>query len=109
MTTTYDNVLTFAELRAVNSDRHQMAGWDRSKSWSLLEWAGAMCGEAGEAANVAKKIPGGQETIAHLAEELADTIIYVDLLAHAANIDLAEAVREKFNRVSERKGLPHRL
>jgi hypothetical protein len=26
------------------------------RQWSGLEWAGAMCGEAGEAANVAKKL-----------------------------------------------------
>jgi hypothetical protein len=29
---------------------------DGATEWTLLEWAGAMCGESGEAANVAKKL-----------------------------------------------------
>ena len=39
-----------------------------------------------------------------LAKELADVIIYADLLAHAANIDLGQAVVDKFNEVSVRRG-----
>jgi NTP pyrophosphatase (non-canonical NTP hydrolase) len=37
-----------------------------------------------------------------LAYELADVVTYTDLLAEWAGIDLGEAMREKFNAVSER-------
>lgn len=59
--------------------------------WNPLEWAGAMCGEAGEAANVAKKLrrlqdgcavnnPGHEELVRELGEELADVVIYAALI-----------------------------
>lgn len=82
--------------------------------WTILEWVAAMCGEAGEAANVAKKIRrgdtplagGGQEA---LADELADTVIYADLAATRAGINLGEAVRRKWNKTSEKIGYSGRL
>ena len=46
---------------------------------------------------------------ARLAEELADTILYIDLLADHYGVDLWEAITSKFNRVSVREGFPHRL
>ena len=89
-------------------------------SWSLSDWMTAVLGELGEAANVAKKlnrvrdgIPGNKETEAELREkfarELADTFIYLDLMAQAAGIDLPATVREVFNAKSEQIGYPHRL
>lgn len=89
--------------------------------WSLSDWMTATFGELGEAANIVKKlnrvrdgIPGNGEVTeaelrAKLADELADTCIYLDLLAQAANIDLATAVVAKFNRKSEQVGFPMRL
>jgi NTP pyrophosphatase (non-canonical NTP hydrolase) len=44
-----------------------------------------------------------------LAEEIADTVTYADLLAAHYGIDLAAAVADKFNRVSRRQGFPDRL
>jgi NTP pyrophosphatase (non-canonical NTP hydrolase) len=38
-----------------------------------------------------------------LAEEIADVVCYADLLAARAGIDLGEAVRRKFNKVSEKR------
>jgi NTP pyrophosphatase (non-canonical NTP hydrolase) len=74
-----------------------------------------MAGEVGEACNVVKKIrriENGTNTAKDpqtfdacrimLADELADTIIYADLLAARLGIDLGEAVRNKFNEVSRR-------
>lgn len=89
-------------------------------SWSLSDWMTATLGELGEAANVAKKlnrvrdgIPGNKETEAELrakfARELADTFIYLDLMAQAAEIDLPATVREVFNAKSEQIGAPHRV
>lgn len=72
-------------------------------SWSVLEWAGAMAGEAGEVANVAKKIHrdgSTPELRERLADEIADTITYLDLLAAHQGIDLKDAIKRKFNRVS---------
>lgn len=107
------------KLRAVNVERCERPdGFNHPLgSWSFLEWAGAMCGEAGEASNVAKKLirirdgirgnPAGTTDPglrAKLAKELGDTIIYADLLAAAAGIDLSEAVRTAFNDKSDEIG-----
>ena len=35
--------------------------------------------------------------------------MYADLLAYQAGIDLEQAIRAKFNRVSEAQGFPERL
>lgn len=89
--------------------------------WSLLEWAGAMCGEAGEAANEAKKIKrvddgikgSNVETrdalIAKLRKEIGDTYLYLDLLAQAAGLTLEDCVVDAFNRTSEKQGFEQRL
>lgn len=84
-------------------------------SWSLSDWMTATMGELGEAANVLKKlnrerdgIPGNTQSAEELksqfADELADTFIYLDLLSQAAGIDLASAVRAKFDRTSAKIG-----
>ena len=84
-------------------------------SWSLSDWMTAVTGELGEAANVLKKlnrvrdgIPGNVETPEQLqaafADKLADTYIYLDLLAQAADIDLPRVIRSKFDRTSAKIG-----
>jgi NTP pyrophosphatase (non-canonical NTP hydrolase) len=78
-----------------------------------LEYRGnEFAGEAGEVCNVVKKlarerlgIPGSRDTVEHLAEELADTIICADLIAQKEGIDLREAIITKFNRTSSSVGL----
>ena len=85
------------------------------QSWSTSDWFLAMTGELGEAANVAKKlnrvrdgIPGNNESEDELREklelELADTFIYLDLLAQSLGVDLSEAVPKCFDRKSEQIG-----
>jgi NTP pyrophosphatase (non-canonical NTP hydrolase) len=49
-------------------------------------------------------MPMTDEERTDLGRELADLTTYIDLLAEAADIDLGEAVVEKFNIVSEREG-----
>lgn len=44
-----------------------------------------------------------------LADELADTFIYLDLLASRCGIDLENAVRQKFNAISDRENLPFKI
>lgn len=86
-------------------------------SWTLSDWMTATVGELGEAANVAKKlnrvrdgIPGNTQTAgelrAALADELADTFIYLDLLAQSQGIDLQAAILAKFNKTSAKIGYP---
>jgi len=94
---------------APNGFNHPLEGW------SLSDWMVATLGELGEASNVLKKlnrvrdgIPGNSESPeelrAALADELADTLIYLDLFAQAAKIDLPAAVRSKFDRTSRKIG-----
>jgi hypothetical protein len=95
--------------------------------WSALEWAGAMAGEAGEAANAAKKlrrlesgIPSINEPERQMdsvedaswqvAEECADTIIYALLvMARVGVTDPEVVIRDKFNRTSVKYDVPERL
>lgn len=94
--------------------------------WTLAEWSNAMGGEVGELAeahlmlslvraagfvgNIAKKVIRGdmteQEAVREIASELADVVIYADLLAYRAGFDLGGAVFDKFNAVSSRVGSP---
>lgn len=111
--------LTFSELRAANESR--CAQWHGLSDWSVMEWACAMAGEAGEACNVAKKIKRietgiaknpaeiGVDLVPDLAEECADVMLYLDLLCASRGIDLASAVVAKFNAVSERYDFPQHL
>jgi NTP pyrophosphatase (non-canonical NTP hydrolase) len=94
---------------STNGFNHSLA------AWSLSDWFTAVTGELGEAANVAKKlnrvrdgIPGNSESPdelrENLADEIADTFIYLDLLAQAAGINLEEAVLQKFKKTSLKIG-----
>lgn len=86
--------------------------------WTPTDWACAMAGETGEACNFIKKmrrletgadrVPNREARWIELrdetAKELADVVIYADLLAERLGIDLGKAVREKFNEVSRARG-----
>jgi NTP pyrophosphatase (non-canonical NTP hydrolase) len=114
-------MLTFSALRAANVSRK--ARWHgEADEWSGADWSNAMCGEAGEAANVVKKLrrhethtgtayntPEVEALLPMLAEELADVVTYCDLLADKYGINLGEAVVAKFNRVSAAQDFPERL
>ena len=104
-----DPGLTFNLLREVNQARCEDI-FHPLEDWSATDWATALAGEVGELCNYIKKLRRGENiTTRQLADELADTIIYADLLAAVLGIDLGEAVRAKFNLVSEQKGAHHRL
>lgn len=75
-----------------------------------------LAGEVGEACNIIKKLErerlgmrGSRDTVAHLAEELADIVICVDLLASHYGVNLDRAIAEKFNATSEKYGLKTRM
>ena len=114
--------LTFNTLRAGNAarlpefkNRKGVTAHDKAdgSDWSLNDWAVAMVGEAGEACNVLKKVRRGDmtldEALPKLRQEFADVVIYLDLLAKQAGINLGEAVIETFNAKSELVGSRVRL
>lgn len=109
--------------------------WHRGKpKWSLLEWAGAMAGEAGEACNKAKRIKrldddmvsltvedgvgsGTRHVIADqrekltiaVAEEACDTILYAICLLNELDVDAEDLLREVFNKKSGEYEFPERI
>jgi NTP pyrophosphatase (non-canonical NTP hydrolase) len=102
-------MLTFDQLRETNTRRCRES-FHPVADWNVAEWGCAMAGEAGEAANLAKKMRRGDHITAdQIGEELADVIIYADLMAAYLGVDLETAVREKFNKTSGRVGSPHKL
>lgn len=115
--------LNFKDFSILNRERCESEkGFNhKMNSWSLSDWFTATMGELGEAANVAKKlnrvrdgIPGnGDATPAdlrqQLADEIADTFIYLDLLAQSESIDLHDAVIAKFDKTSKKVGYEKRL
>ena len=76
--------------------------------WSPAQWLQAVTGELGEYANIRKKYERGdfgeEEFFGFAKEELADVVIYLDILAYQLGVDLGGAVIDKFNRVSKRVG-----
>ncbi len=116
--------MTFREFSEANRTRCTgQGGFNHTlDSWSLSDWMTAVLGELGEAANIAKKLnrcrdgiggnPEGQTegTLrAMLQDEIADTFIYLDLLAQSQGFTLADAVVDKWNRTSWKIGWPGRI
>jgi NTP pyrophosphatase (non-canonical NTP hydrolase) len=100
----------YTSLRSANEARQKE--WDRDNNISLAYRGNELAGEVGEACNVIKKlererlgIRGSRATVEQLAEELADAVICLDLIAMQAGIDLQQAVQEKFNATSGKYGL----
>ena len=81
--------------------------------WSLGDWMTAVTGELGEAANIIKKIRREDFSLddarLELADEFADTLIYLDLLAFRCGINLGEATRRKWNYTSRKIDYDGRL
>lgn len=108
--------LNLESLRKANVERCEEV-FHPLNDWTPTDWATAMGGEAGETLNKVKKLrrlddadkamdtPEERKRIcALIAEEIADTVIYGDLLAARLGIDLSAAITEKFNKVSEERG-----
>jgi len=77
--------------------------------WTISQWLQAVLGELGEFANLHKKFFRGdfedeQEFLLQAGKELADIVIYLDILAMQLTLDLGREVAAKFNEVSERIG-----
>ena len=107
-------------LRAASTKRAKQ--WNQGRVEPILELlfrSNELCGEAGEAANFIKKysrnalgMRGGIDrptARAAIAKELADVIICTDRVAEYFSIDLAKAVKEKFNETSDKHGFTVKL
>lgn len=98
------------QLHEVNETRSEIAFGFPLSDWSPMEWGCAIAGEAGELANFLKKrVRDGVDNKEEIAKEMADVIIYIDLLSSLLNIDLPAAIRGKFNEVSDRKNVDIKL
>jgi NTP pyrophosphatase (non-canonical NTP hydrolase) len=119
-------MLSFEDFRAINAKRCVRWHKEGIDEWSVSDWAVAMVGEAGEACNAIKKLRRIEcdaanindadrqlstraEAIKQIGEEIADTLIYLDILALRLGLNLADEVIAKFNKTSERYGFPERL
>lgn len=113
----FNKYLSFATLREANMMRlpefkncHGDPAHSKSdgSDWSPAQWLQAVVGELGEYANKRKKFERGDisapEFLIEARKELADVVIYLDLLAAQLEINLGAAVRDKFNEVSRRVG-----
>lgn len=110
--------MTFQKFSALNHARCRDGFKHNLADWSASDWMTATMGELGEAANVVKKlnrerdgIKGNTATVTvlreQLAREIADTFIYLDLMAQALGIDLESAVTRTFDAKSREIGYPH--
>ncbi len=99
----------FDRLRALNAKRCERF-YHPVEQLSNCEWMNCVHGETGELAHLFKDAlngaPVGNDAI---AGEIADVIIYLDLLAAANGIDLGRAVQDKFNEVNGRVGFQEKL
>jgi hypothetical protein len=104
-------------LNRIRCDRwHPPTGDD----WTLGDWSNAFMGEGGELANVVKKLrrhqsghatsyntPEVVELRERFAEEVADVLLYLDLLCWKAGVEpaaLLDALIDKFDKVSLAQG-----
>ncbi len=117
--------MDISKFQQVNEERAKR--WHKGGDWNLLEWAGAMCGEAGEAVNVAKKLKRVESKLQNInapgrslvdvesarievGKEVADTILYGLLLMARVGIENPERVlADVFNKKSKEYGFPERL
>lgn len=111
-------------LRETNVERVKLwhPGYPGAEAWTLADWSNAMVGEAGEAANIVKKIrrldlhltrrpteTDRAKLLGLLGEEVADVIIYADLLMAREEMSLWPNIVAKFNKTSDEYGFSQRL
>lgn len=115
--------LNLRDLREASVKRCEQS-FKSCEGWSSADWSNAMAGEAGELlevllplivktntiCNLTKKVQRGDDmSLEEIGKEIADVVIYADLLSHRLGIDLSDAVRAKFDEVSERVGSEIRI
>jgi len=92
------------ELREIN-DARNVVHFPSCEHWSESDWGNAIAGETGEMCNKIKKRKLGKPVlIAEVGDEMADIIIYLDLLATKMGINLEASIVRKFNEKSRELG-----
>ena len=99
---------TLKRLREANHERANEAFFPVT-TWSPMQWGCAVAGEAGELCNLLKKyernrVPGDSQNVGPIAEEVADVVIYLDLLCQLLGIDMEQAIADKFDKTSAKIG-----
>lgn len=114
--------MNFREFQRINEARIPAFG-PNCENWRPMEWGCALAEEAGEVCGVLKKrartphptlaghdITGKPNpTLSDLGEELADVLTYAFIIASRHGIDLNNALRLKWNKVSEKVNHPVRI
>jgi NTP pyrophosphatase (non-canonical NTP hydrolase) len=112
------NKLSFKKLNEINTQRCETS-FHKLNDWSPTDWGCAVGGECGEALNKIKKLrrlegPTNQELVKQIqtvnreelinsiGEELADIVIYTDLLASRLGLSLENCIINKFNQDSKK-------
>lgn len=94
--------LDLLTLRIANQKRCEQS-FHPIDEWSETDWGCAVAGEVGELCNLLKKRKRGDNIpLKAVMDEIADTIIYLDLLAARLGVHLSGPIRDKFNEVSKR-------
>ncbi len=110
--------LDLAEFSRANRARANRWHPKGLESWSPSDWLTAVTGELGELASLIKMrnrerdgLVGNKfsPTMKQVADEIADVLTYLDLLAASLGVDLGRATAMKFNEVSERVDFPERV
>lgn len=108
---------SFEVMRVANLRRLPEFGHgDIHDGWNPAEWGNALAGETGELCNVLKKMIRGMpndplpDDLWFMAkEEIADVALYLDLVAARLDINLGQAIRDKFNATSYKHGFVTKL
>jgi len=97
-------MLSFRRLSRANRQRCEESYFPL-EDWTPTDWATALAGETGEACNlIAKMRRGDKIDVNDIGRELADIVIYADLLASRLGLDLEKCLVQKFNETSARQG-----
>ncbi|WP_306146611.1 MULTISPECIES: MazG-like family protein [unclassified Roseibium] len=106
--------MKLSDLREANITRQKE--WPGNDQADIAFRGLEVAGEFGEVAEALKKylrgtrgIKGSTADLQDVANEMADAIIALDLLADQMGIDLGAAVTRKFNATSQKYGLETRL
>jgi NTP pyrophosphatase (non-canonical NTP hydrolase) len=101
--------MTFYEFQQLNERRENEANkYEKCRSWGLNNFVLALVGEAGELANLVKKIERGDFTLdevrGEVSKELADIITYADLIYTKLGLNTGIELMRKFQEINERIG-----
>lgn len=107
--------MTFEEFSNINKQRASVWHQNGIEEWSISDWFTALVGEIGEAGNLIKKYNRLRTKVnsnnpekfdwEKLGDEIADSFIYLDLLATRCGFSLERIAKKKFNFISKRENL----